>query len=179
MWKGYTDLPAAGYIYRATIISAGGEHSHEVIPRVHHVASLLKRWWRGTLQGGVQPQHLGYSLDAFTFRFNHPRSHARGLRFHHLAQQAITVGPASYGSIVRGESVRVGLYNSHPRGLVDQLFCSSEMRLVQLLPLMAHFGKDDKLETVIPKICQDTLAEMISTMRARFFMNTFRTLGFL
>ena len=83
MWKGSTGLPAAGYIYRVTIISAGGEHAHEVIPRVHHVASLLKRWWRGTLQGGVQQQHLGYSLDAFTFRFNHPGSHARGLRFHH------------------------------------------------------------------------------------------------
>ena len=63
---------------------------------------------------------------------------------------------------------------------MEQLFCSSEMRLVQPLPLMAHFGKHGKLETVISKICQGTLAEMISTMRSRasFFMNKFRTLGF-
>jgi CRP-like cAMP-binding protein len=65
--------------------------------------------------------------------------------------------------------------------LVDQLFNSSEKRLARVLLLMAHFGKEGKPEPVLPKISQDTLAEMIGTTRSRvsFFMNKFRKLGFL
>lgn len=65
--------------------------------------------------------------------------------------------------------------------LVDQLFNSSEKRLARLLLLLAHFGKEGVPETVIPKISQETLAEMIGTTRSRvsFFMNRFRKLGFL
>jgi CRP/FNR family cyclic AMP-dependent transcriptional regulator len=65
--------------------------------------------------------------------------------------------------------------------LVDQLFNSSEKRLARLLLLLAHFGKEGVPETVIPKISQETLAEMIGTTRSRvsFFMNRFRELGFL
>jgi CRP-like cAMP-binding protein len=65
--------------------------------------------------------------------------------------------------------------------LVDQLFNSSEKRLARILLLLAHFGKDGVHETVIPKISQETLAEMIGTTRSRvsFFMNRFRKLGFI
>jgi CRP-like cAMP-binding protein len=65
--------------------------------------------------------------------------------------------------------------------LVDHLFNSSEKRLARLLLLMAHFGKEGKPETIIAKISQETLAEMIGTTRSRvsFFMNKFRKLGFL
>src|SRR6202163_3598453 len=65
--------------------------------------------------------------------------------------------------------------------LVDQLFNSSEKRLARILLLLAHFGKDGVPETVIPKISQETLAEMIGTTRSRvsFFMNRFRKLGFV
>jgi CRP-like cAMP-binding protein len=65
--------------------------------------------------------------------------------------------------------------------LVDQLFNSSEKRLARILLLLAHFGKDGVSETVIPKISQETLAEMVGTTRSRvsFFMNRFRTLGFV
>jgi len=65
--------------------------------------------------------------------------------------------------------------------LVDQLFNSSEKRLARVLLLMAEFGKSDESETMIPKITQETLAEMIGTTRARvsFFMNRFRKLGFV
>ena len=52
------------------------------MPRVHKVASLLKRWLLGTHQGGIQHQHLDYYLDEFTFRFNRRRSSASGLLFH-------------------------------------------------------------------------------------------------
>jgi CRP/FNR family cyclic AMP-dependent transcriptional regulator len=65
--------------------------------------------------------------------------------------------------------------------LVDQLFNSSEKRLARVLLLLAHFGKEGVPETVIPKISQETLADMIGTTRSRvsFFMNRFRTLGFV
>jgi CRP/FNR family cyclic AMP-dependent transcriptional regulator len=65
--------------------------------------------------------------------------------------------------------------------LVDQLFNSSEKRLARILLLLAHFGKEGIPETVIPKVSQETLAEMIGTTRSRvsFFMNRFRKLGFI
>ena len=65
--------------------------------------------------------------------------------------------------------------------LVDQLFNSSEKRLARILLLLAHFGKDGIPEAVVPKISQETLAEMIGTTRSRvsFFMNRFRKLGFI
>ena len=65
--------------------------------------------------------------------------------------------------------------------LVDQLFNSSEKRLARVLLLLAHFGKEGVPETVIPKISQETLADMVGTTRSRvsFFMNRFRKLGFV
>ena len=65
--------------------------------------------------------------------------------------------------------------------LVDQLFNSSEKRLARVLLLLAHFGKDGIPEAVVPKVSQETLAEMVGTTRSRvsFFMNRFRKLGFI
>lgn len=65
--------------------------------------------------------------------------------------------------------------------LVDQLFNSSERRLARVLLLLSHFGKEGKPESVIPKISQETLAEMVGTTRSRVshFMNKFRKLGFI
>jgi CRP/FNR family cyclic AMP-dependent transcriptional regulator len=65
--------------------------------------------------------------------------------------------------------------------LIDQLFNSSEKRLARALLLLAQFGKEGTSETVIPKISQETLAEMVGTTRSRvnFFMNRFRKLGFI
>jgi CRP-like cAMP-binding protein len=65
--------------------------------------------------------------------------------------------------------------------LVDQLFNSSEKRLARILLMLAHFGKEGKTETIVPKISQETMAEMVGTTRSRvnFFMNRFRKLGFI
>jgi CRP-like cAMP-binding protein len=65
--------------------------------------------------------------------------------------------------------------------LVDQLFNSSEKRLARVLLLLANFGKEGTPQTVIPKISQETLAEIVGTTRSRvsFFMNKFRKLGFI
>ena len=65
--------------------------------------------------------------------------------------------------------------------LVDHLFNSAEKRLARILLLLAHYGKEGKPEPVIPKISQDTLADMVGTTRSRvsFFLNKFRKLGFI
>ena len=65
--------------------------------------------------------------------------------------------------------------------LVDQLFNSSEKRLARMLLMLAHFGKEGIPETVVPKISQETLAQMVGTTRSRisFFMNRFKKLGFI
>jgi CRP/FNR family transcriptional regulator, cyclic AMP receptor protein len=65
--------------------------------------------------------------------------------------------------------------------LVDQLFNSSEKRLARILLLLAHFGKEPRPESVIPKVSQDTLAAMVGTTRSRvsYFMNRFRKMGFI
>jgi CRP-like cAMP-binding protein len=65
--------------------------------------------------------------------------------------------------------------------LVDQLFNSSEKRLARILLLLAHFGKESRAEIVVPRVSQDTLAQMVGTTRSRvsYFMNKFRKLGFI
>jgi CRP-like cAMP-binding protein len=65
--------------------------------------------------------------------------------------------------------------------LVDQLFNSSEKRLARILLMLAHFGKESRAETVVPRVSQDTLAQMVGTTRSRVshFMNKFRKLGLI
>jgi CRP/FNR family transcriptional regulator, cyclic AMP receptor protein len=72
-------------------------------------------------------------------------------------------------------------HNRTQADLVDQLFNSSEKRLARALLLLSRIGKKDKTETVIPRVSQETLAEMVGTTRSRvnFFMNKFRKLGFI
>jgi CRP/FNR family cyclic AMP-dependent transcriptional regulator len=78
-------------------------------------------------------------------------------------------------------SYMLGRNIRYEEDLVDHLFNSSEKRLARVLLLLAHFGKEGVPETVIPKISQETLAEMVGTTRSRvsFFMNRFRKLGFV
>lgn len=75
----------------------------------------------------------------------------------------------------------VDRHNRTQADLVDQLFNSSEKRLARALLILSRFGKDGRSETVVPKISQQTLAEMVGTTRSRvnFFMNKFRKLGFI
>lgn len=93
----YLDLQ--GYIHdrRVQRRQAAGEH---LLPRVHRVIALLKRWLLGTHQGAVGPEHLDYYLDEFTFRFNRRRSKSRGKLFYRLAQQAMQVEPTPYSRLI-------------------------------------------------------------------------------
>ena len=90
-WSAYRDLQHRGYAHQVTRpMDVVGE---DELPRVHQVASLLKRWLLGTHQGAVQPSHLDYYLDEFTFRFNRRKSASRGKLFYRLVQQALQVDP--------------------------------------------------------------------------------------
>ena len=100
-WLGYLPVEKKGYRHRVTFLRGKKESASELLPRVHRVASLLKRWLLGTHQGAVSREHLDYYLDEFTFRFNRRNSRSRGKLFLRLAEQAMTVAPAPYKSIVK------------------------------------------------------------------------------
>ena len=101
-WRGYTDLSKKGYTHKKTNLSDSGDPAHVVMPGVHRIASLLKRWILGTHQGAVSDKHLEYYLDEYTFRFNRRTAKARGLLFYRLIQQAVEVNPLSYSKLVQG-----------------------------------------------------------------------------
>jgi transposase-like protein len=101
-YGGYASLGAGGYIHVPTAISDTGDPAHVVMPRVHLVASLLKRWLLGTHQGAVRPQHLDYYMDEFTFRFNRRGSNHRGLLFYRLLEQAVQIEHVPLTAIVGG-----------------------------------------------------------------------------
>jgi transposase-like protein len=103
-WKGYNDIDQKGYTHQVTILSQHDEAAHKLMPRVHRVASLLKRWLLGTHHGAASRKHLDYYLDEFTFRFNRRRSQARGLLFYRLLQHAVKVDPVPYHWLVGGNS---------------------------------------------------------------------------
>lgn len=88
-WSAYESLTAKGYKHRRTVLSASPDPAHVLMPGVHRVASLLKRWWLGTHQGAISIEHLTYYLDEFTFRFNRRTSRSRGLLFYRLLEQAV------------------------------------------------------------------------------------------
>lgn len=98
-WKGYQGLD--GYIHNVTALQKRKEPAHELLPRVHQVASLLKRWLLGTHQGAVSHEHLEYYLDEFTFRFNRRRSNSRGKLFYRLLQQAVALEPTPYKDLIK------------------------------------------------------------------------------
>ena len=100
-WIGYLPLEGKGYRHRVTFLKGRKESASQLLPRVHRVASLLKRWLLGTHQGAVSREHLDYYLDEFTFRFNRRNSRSRGKLFLRLAEQAVAVGPAPYKSMVK------------------------------------------------------------------------------
>ena len=100
-WVGYDFLKRRGYRHEISFLHGNTASPSELLPRVHRVISLLKRWLLGTHQGAITPEHLDYYLDEFTFRFNRRRSQSRGKLFYRLVQQAVATGPAPYRSLIR------------------------------------------------------------------------------
>lgn len=100
-WKGYEGLKKKGYTHRVTTLSKNQKAAHQLLPRVHRVVSLLKRWLLGTHQGAVSHEHLQGYLNEFTFRFNRRRSSHRGKLFYRLVQQTVAVEPVTYEAIIK------------------------------------------------------------------------------
>ena len=98
--QSYSCLNLLGYNHERKVVKGSGEHADTLLPGVHRVASLLKRWLLGTHQGAVRKEQLDYYLDEFTFRFNRRNSKARGLLFFRLAQQCVATGPAPYRNLI-------------------------------------------------------------------------------
>jgi transposase-like protein len=102
-WLGYLPLKNNGYRHEVTYLKGKSKTPSELLPRVHRVISLVKRWLMGTHQGAVSQKHLDYYLDEFTFRFNRRRSKSRGTLFYRLAQQAVTVDPVPLDHLIHPE----------------------------------------------------------------------------
>lgn len=95
----YRDL--VGYQHQVKIIRQGNASGSNVLPMVHRVIALLKRWMLGIHQGAISMEHMDYYLDEFTFRFNRRKSAARGKLFYRLAQQAVQVAPVTYDQMIQ------------------------------------------------------------------------------
>lgn len=93
----YSGLPASGYTH--TISRYTPELGENLLPHVHRVAALLKRWLLGTHQGAVGPQHLQVYLDEFVFRFNRRSAASRGLLFYRMVEQLLKCGPVPRSNI--------------------------------------------------------------------------------
>jgi transposase-like protein len=108
-WMGYHGLAGLGYVHQRRSQRAAralGEDPGKLLPAVHRVASLAKRWLLSTHQGSVDEAHLQSYLDEFVFRFNRRRARSRGLVFYRLLQLAAGHDPVRYRDIVAGKRPR-------------------------------------------------------------------------
>jgi transposase-like protein len=106
-WQGYCGLEKEGYQREITVLRGRRKEASALLPLVHRVASLLKRWGLGTHQGAISHQHLVYYLDEFTFRFNRRKSKSRGKLFYRLVQQAVATEVTPYAEMVgRSKALR-------------------------------------------------------------------------
>jgi transposase-like protein len=102
-WSGYRSIGKLDYHHEPRSQRAArlrGEDAGELLPAVHRVASLAKRWLLGTHQGSVQDEHLPSYLNEFIFRFNRRRSHSRGMLFYRVLELAVGHAPVRYRDIV-------------------------------------------------------------------------------
>jgi transposase-like protein len=102
-WQGYRGLEKLGYIHERRsqrAARAAGEDSGNLLPAVHRVASLAKRWLLGTHQGAVDDAHLTSYLDEFAFRFNRRRSRSRGMVFYRVLELAVAHAPVRYEHLI-------------------------------------------------------------------------------
>lgn len=96
-WPAYREL--RGYVHIAQVHRGRPKEAEALLPRVHRVISLLRRWLLGTHQWAVAAEYLQDYLDEFTFRFNRRTSASRGKLFYRLAQQAVQVAPTTHENL--------------------------------------------------------------------------------
>lgn len=95
-------LTTKGFTHEPHVMISAKKPAHEIMPGVHIVSSLLKRWISGTLHHGIATRQLEYYLDEYTFRFNRRHAKSRGLLFYRLLQQAVATDPQPLTSLFRG-----------------------------------------------------------------------------
>jgi len=101
-WRAYDGISAHGYLHRPTVLlGRGREASRVVLPRVHRVAALMKRWILSTHQGRVEAERITPYLDEFAFRFNRRKSPSRGQLFYRLLGQCLAHGPSTLNEIIK------------------------------------------------------------------------------
>jgi len=100
-WRGYDGLSALGYRHDRHPLRGDRKAASDLLPRVHRIVSLFKRWLLGTHQGAVSPEHLDYYLDEYVFRFNRRTSQHRGKLFYRCLQQAMQVEPVPYKAMIK------------------------------------------------------------------------------
>lgn len=105
-WSSYPAATRDTYEHSGTSVAASGLEAHEVLPAVHRVFSLVKRWLMGTMQGSVSPEHVQAYFDEWVFRFNRRTSRSRGLLFHTLLRQAVEGQPVTYRSLRKAGRTR-------------------------------------------------------------------------
>ena len=108
-WQGYRGLDQVGYVHERRsqrAARAHGEDPDELLPAVHRVASLTKRWLLGTHQGSVGDAHLAGYLSEFVFRFNRRRSRSRGMVFYRVLELAIAHTPVRYKNLIASQRPR-------------------------------------------------------------------------
>jgi transposase-like protein len=98
-WPSYNELEGMGYIHKKQKATAKDD-DEEVLPNVHRIASLLKRWLLGTHQSYLNKNKLEYYLDEYVFRYNRRTSISRGLLFLRLIEQAVNTTPVTYKEII-------------------------------------------------------------------------------
>lgn len=108
-WQGYSGLPKRGYVHerRSQRAAVGrGDDPTKLLPAVHRVASLAKRWLLGTHQGSVDDAHLASYLNEFVFRFNRRRSRSRGMVFFRVLELAVAHDPVRYQDLIASRRPR-------------------------------------------------------------------------
>jgi len=102
-WKGYEGVARLGYVHDPRSQQAArirGDDPHKLLPAVHRVASLVKRWLLGTHQGSVDEAHLPSYLNEFVFRFNRRTSRSRGMVFYRVLELAVAHAPVRYENLI-------------------------------------------------------------------------------
>ena len=108
-WQGYSGLEKLGYVHDRRSQRAArtrGEEPGKLLPAVHQVASLPKRWLLGTHQGSAEDTHLACHLNEFVFRFNRRRSRSRGMVFFRVIELAVTHVPVRYQELIASHRPR-------------------------------------------------------------------------
>jgi hypothetical protein len=117
-WGTYPKACRGWFTHEARPVSGSGHQANELLPAVHRVAALCKRWLLGTHQGRVDAEHMQAYLDEFCFRFNRRHSRTRGLLFHRLLQYAAATPPLTYRQLVANPQPKTirpqGLHPHHP-----------------------------------------------------------------